>query len=256
MKAPAFELEPVTLPIDKILPTRQLSADLKASNRYQVVAVSIAAVGVIEPPVVYPSKNPKGSYLMLDGHVRLEALKATGATQITCLVATDDESYTYNKKVNRLAPIQAHKMINRALDAGVSAEKIGGALYLSPETILSRKSMLANICPEAIDLLKDKPIGEAALRFFKWVTPMRQIDMAELMSSSGVYTGAYAKALATMSPREQLVNPEVIEKKAPKPEELAKIEGELLTLEKDFRMLDQSFGRDALNLTLVRGFLK
>jgi ParB-like chromosome segregation protein Spo0J len=37
-------------------------------------------------------------YLLLDGHIRLEMLKEIGETQVRCLVATDDEAFTYNKR--------------------------------------------------------------------------------------------------------------------------------------------------------------
>ena len=52
-----------------------------------------------------------GSFILLDGHVRLHFLKEMGETTVTCLVATDDESFTYNKRISRLATIQEHKMI-------------------------------------------------------------------------------------------------------------------------------------------------
>ena len=32
-----------------------------------------------------------------------------GETEVTCLISTDDEAFTYNKRVNRLAIIQEHE---------------------------------------------------------------------------------------------------------------------------------------------------
>jgi len=54
--------------------------------------------------------------MLLDGHLRLEALKALGAKEALCLVSTDDQGFTYNRQINRLTPIQEHKMIgNRSV---------------------------------------------------------------------------------------------------------------------------------------------
>jgi hypothetical protein len=48
-------------------------------------------------------------------------------------------------------------MILKALDTGVPKEKIGRALNLSQKTIQMSRNMLSGICPECIELLKDKP---------------------------------------------------------------------------------------------------
>ena len=45
-----------------------------------------------------------------------------GETEVVCLVSTDDEAFTYNKRVNRLAIIQEHKMILKAIERGASEE--------------------------------------------------------------------------------------------------------------------------------------
>lgn len=68
-----------------------------------------------------------GQYLLLDGHVRLVALTELGFTEAPCLVATDDEAYTYNSRINRLSTIQEHFMIRRAIERGVSTERLAKA---------------------------------------------------------------------------------------------------------------------------------
>src|SRR3546814_7920739 len=69
-------------------------------------------------------------YSLLDGHLRVEVLKDLGITEVECLVAADDDTYTYNKRINRLAPIQEHRMIQRAIDRGVPRARIADALGL------------------------------------------------------------------------------------------------------------------------------
>jgi hypothetical protein len=36
-------------------------------------------------------------------HARIEALKDRGKTDVACLISTDDEAFTYNKRVNMRA---------------------------------------------------------------------------------------------------------------------------------------------------------
>ena len=59
------------------------------------------------------------------GHLRIEALKDAGASEVECLVSTDDEAFTYNRQVSRLAPIQEHKMIRKAVDLHPDLTRVG-----------------------------------------------------------------------------------------------------------------------------------
>lgn len=252
---PAFAMEPVTVRVDQILPTRPFQEVVKQTSKYKTIAASVREVGIIEPLIVHPQKG--GKYLLLDGHMRLQVLRDLEKEEVLCIVSTDDESYTYNTKVSRLSPIQANRMIMKALDAGVSEERLARALNLNPSTIRSSKSLLTDICPEAIEILKEKPVTEAALRAMKRVKPMRQIEMAELMVTSGTYTKAYAEALAMTAPPDQQVEQPPTKKTAvTRPEDLARMENELKALEKDFAMLDETYGRNVVDLTLARGYLK
>ena len=44
--------------------------------------------------------NITDQLILLDGHIRLIALQELGYIEVPCLVATDDESYTYNSRIN------------------------------------------------------------------------------------------------------------------------------------------------------------
>jgi ParB-like chromosome segregation protein Spo0J len=251
----AFEMQPVMVRLDDLLQTRPLDDAAKLTTKYKTMEASVREVGIIEPLVVHPQKG--GKFLLLDGHARLQVLRTLEHTETLCLVSTDDEAYTYNHKVNRLAPIQANRMIVKALDAGVSDERLARALNLNIVTIRHNRSLLADICPEAIEILKDKQVHQAALRALKKVKAIRQIEMAELMVSSGTYTRAYAQALVMMTPPDLVVESEQAKKEgASRPEDLARMESEIKSLEKDFAMLDESYGRNVVDLTLARGYLK
>jgi hypothetical protein len=78
---------------------------------------------------------------LLDGYTRLDILASTGATSVNCLVATDNESYAYNKRVNYIPPIAQHHMILCALQH-VSEERIACALNVTVATIKEKRDLL------------------------------------------------------------------------------------------------------------------
>lgn len=250
---PAFLMDPITLSLDKLLPSRRLLPELKATTRYKVIAASVREVGIIEPLVVYPQSGKSGQHLLLDGHVRVEILRELGKPTVTCLVATDDENLTFNDGVSRLSPIQEIRMIQRAIADGVSEERIAKALNVTIKTIRDSRSQLADISPDAIELLKDKPIADMALRVFKQVKAYRQVEMAELMATSGTYTHSYAKLLLASTSRDQLVH---ADKPDRRPEQVAQLETEMRTMEREFVAIEETYSQDMLNLQLARGYLK
>lgn len=251
----AFHFEGLTLRLDKLLPTRTLADKIKLSGKYHSVLASIQEVGLVEPLSVFPQKG--GKYLLLDGHIRVEALREAGISEAACLVATGDEAYTYNKQVSRIAPIQANRMILKALNAGVPEERIAKALNLTPQTIKTNRSLLQGICPEAIEVLKEKQVTQAALTLLKKVKPIRQLEIAELMVMSGTYSATYAKALVMITPTEQLIDGGRHKvRRVEKPEDLARIEHELRVQERDFRMIDESYNEQVMALTIARGYLR
>jgi hypothetical protein len=121
----AFQPEIVTINTSSITPIKTVTAAHRLTNTYRRIAASIEHVGIIEPLIVFPTA--KGTYLLLDGHTRLDILITTGVPAANCLLATDNEAYTYNKRVNYVPPIAQHHMILRAL-AHVSEERIAKAL--------------------------------------------------------------------------------------------------------------------------------
>ncbi|CAN5925133.1 plasmid partitioning protein RepB C-terminal domain-containing protein [soil metagenome] len=249
----AFLLETVKLPVEKILPSRTLAPGIQSTARYKTIEASVREVGIIEPLVVYPQAGKGNLHLLLDGHVRLAVLRELGRPDVTCLVSTDDENCTYNHRVNRLAPIQEHRMIMKAIEAGVPEGRIAKALNITIDTVRRTKSRLTDISPDAIDLLKDKPVADMTLRVLKKVKPFRQIEMAELMSLSNTFTASYARALLAATPRDQLVESAKVDTR---PEQLAKLENEMRAIERDFVLIEDSFGRDTMNLQMAQGYLK
>lgn len=252
-----FEMRKIQLSLDVILPVRQVKDPEKRVGRYKTIRASLKEIGLVEPLVVYPQKGGRGKYLLLDGHLRYFALKELGQTVADCLIATDDESFTYNARISRLAPIQEHKMIVKAVNNGVSPDRIAAALNLPLRIVRAFMNLLDGIHEGAADLLKDKNMSPKTIRLLKKVKEVRQIEIAELMVNYNNFTIGYVEALILATPKDQQANPDEPKKKTGlSPEAIARMEQEMDTLERDLKAVEATYGENMLNLTLARGYIK
>src|ERR1700755_1197518 len=169
----AFERQVVVLPLSNILPTRRVPDTIKQAMRYKRIVASIAEVGIVEPLVVAQRRENTGPYMLVDGHLRHAALADLGCSEAPCLIADDDEAFTYNKRVNRLATIQEHYMIVKAIERGVSEDKIARALNVDARSIRRRRTLLEGVCPEVVDLLKDRSVNPVTFDVLKKMKPAR-----------------------------------------------------------------------------------
>ncbi|WP_425326508.1 plasmid partitioning protein RepB C-terminal domain-containing protein [Sphingomonas pseudosanguinis] len=252
----AFERKIIIQPIADLLPTKGLPAGVRETVKYRRIAASVAEVGLIEPLSIARQKGG-GGYLLLDGHMRLDALRFLGATEAACVVADDDEAFTYNKRVNRLATIQEHYMIVRALDRGVPEEKLARALNVDVKVIRQRRHLLAGISADVAELLKDKPVGHHAFQKLRKMKPIRQLEVAELMVSANNYTVSYAKALLATSKPADLHKPDELKKATGlSAEQMARLEREMASVSEDYKELEASYGDDMLVLVVASGFIE
>lgn len=253
----ACESEVILVPLARILPMRMLDASVKTTVKYKCIEASIKELGLIEPLVVYPQPGGGGLYMLLDGHLRHLVLTSLAHETAKCLVAFDDEAYTYNHKVSRLSAIQEHFMIRRAIRNGVSEDRIARSLDVDVSTIRQKRDMLDGICPEAVELLKDRRTSAQTFRELRRVKPMRQIEIAELMCASNNYKMGYIKCLVAATSVEQIVEGDrPKELQSLSPEDVSRIENEMVTLSRDFKAMEESHGRNTLHLVIVIGYLR
>ena len=252
----AFERRVRVIALNDILPSKMLSAAVKESAKYKRISASVAQVGLVEPLVVSRSRGG-GPYLLLDGHVRLSTLRDHGSHEARCIVADDDEAFTYNKRVNRLAVIQEHHMIVRAIEKGVSEDKLARALAVDVGVIRARRQLLNGISPDVVDLLKDKPVGTQAFQRLRKMKPIRQLEVAELMVSANNYTSNYARALLATTKPADLHNPEELKRDTGlTAEQMARLEREMAAVNHDYKELEASYGDDMLLLVIAAGFVE
>jgi ParB-like chromosome segregation protein Spo0J len=252
----AFERQVVVLPLSNILPIKRVPDTVKQAMRYKRIVASIAEVGIVEPLVVARREEHTGPYMLVDGHLRHAALSDLGNSEAPCLIADDDEAFTYNKRVNRLATIQEHYMIVKAIERGVSEEKLAKALNVDIKRIKTKRTLLDRVCPEVAEMLKDKSLDTEVFSLLRKMKPLRQIEAVELMSAMNNFTARYAQALLAATRREDLAQPD-----RPKnigglsAEQMARMEREMDGLQREFKAVSASYGDTVLNLVVAAGYL-
>lgn len=254
----AFEQQVVAIPLDRILPTRQMDKGIQGSKKYASILSSIRELGVVEPLAVHPQPvvdQGVASYILLDGHLRLEALKELGGVDALCLISTDDEGFTYNRQINRLTPIQEHKMILAALNKGIDPARIARVLGVNVDRIHHRRSLLDGIAPEVAEMLKVKMVAQDVFRVLRKMKPMRQIETVEMMMSANCFTLSYAQMVLAAT------RPELLTERKKKPSgddnalDIARMEREMENLQHDYKQVEDTLGETMLVLVVAKGYL-
>ena len=192
---------------------------------------------------------------MLDGHLRIDILIAQGVQEVVCLVATEDEAFTYNRRVSRIAIIQEHRMILQAVKRGVSEERLARALNLNIGSIRKKRNLLVGICPEAADLLRDRHVPLNAFTELRRLKPMRQIAAAEMMIAMNRFSLGYVKSIVAATPADQLVEGRQKIVRGLSPEQVDLMTQEAERLDREFRLIEQNYGADHLDLVLATAYV-
>lgn len=251
----AFRPDIVVLEIARLTPLKEVGPAIRRDQKYKQIAASLEHVGLIEPIVVFSAG--RGRYLVLDGHKRLDILKARGVTEVQCLLATDDESYTYNRRVNYLSPIGEHHMMLKALTHGVGEERMAAALDVDIATIRRKRNLLNGICAESVEILKDKRVSPNTFAVLRRMKPARQIEVSGLMVAASNYSRRFAQALL-LGTRADFLNggPQPRVAKGVDPTQKAMLEQETDTLLKEFKTVEKSYGADILTLGVCCRYLE
>jgi ParB-like chromosome segregation protein Spo0J len=250
-----FDLATYQIPLDQLMPSKKVADGVMGTKKYKQIVSSINEIGLIEPLSVIQPDPSKSEYLLLDGHVRALALKNLGRQDAPCLFAKDDETYTYNHRINRLSTIQEHVMIRRAIERGVSKERLARAFNVNMASITRRVNLLEGICPKAVELLQDKQFPPDLTRVLRSMKATRQVEAVELMLASSSITMAHADALLKATLPEQRSDSRPTRSKAPPLEQIVKLEKEMSQVHTQFKDAEQNYGSDLLNLVLAKGYI-
>jgi hypothetical protein len=255
--AKAFADATIRIPLEEMTTLHPVTDVVRASRKYAQITASIREVGLIEPIAVAIDPRSPGKYMVVDGRLRLEVLKELGGRDAVCLLSSDDEAYTFNKRTNRLAIIQEHKMILRAIELGASEERIAAALHVKIDHIRRKRRLLDGISPDAAALLEDKHVSINSFDALRKMVPERQVEVAQAMVVMNKFTVSYAKTLLAGTPDNQLLSGR---RRRPKAngvtdEQISIMQRESATLDREFRLIEESYGLDHLDLVLAKGYL-
>lgn len=251
-----FEGQAIEVAIDKLLPTRSVQPEFRKTRKFAQIRSSLQEIGLIEPLIVTTPDPASGLHMLLDGHLRLLAMRELGSVTVTCLVSREDEGYTYNKRVNRLATVQEHYMILRALERGVPEERLAKALDINVASLRRKRDLLDGICPEVEEMLKDRHFSGDVMRQLKKMKPQRQIECADLTCSMNNFSINHASALLAATPPDQLVESNQPKRfKGLPAAEISRMEQEMSQVQSRFKLIEQSYSSDMLNMVLARGYL-
>jgi len=250
----AFQNNILTLPLGSILPQRITTEETRRSSLFKQILSSVREIGLIEPLVVYPQEG-KG-FLLLDGHLRFEALKILGSEEVNCILSTDDESYTYNKRVNHIPPVAQHFMLMEALKSGVAEERIAATLNVDVAAIRRRVQMLDGICPEVVEMLRDKKLSLELFPILRKMKAIGQIATVELMVLRNDYSVAFAKTRLAISPPALLAKTSTARQHKANADAADVLLGEDTDgLIQNLKVIEETYGTDILTLTVTCAYL-
>lgn len=250
-----FERNSVKFKIDDLIPTKKPPINVKNSKKYLQIKKSINSIGIIEPIVVYLDSK-LGKIKILDGHLRIEALKELGETEAICLVSTIYDTYTPNSKVSRITIIQEQKMIRKALKSGVSIEKLSEALGISIDILKGKINLLDGIDPEVVNLLANQNVPKATFYALRKMKNIRQIECACIMNNMENYSEKFSLSLLHNTQPNLLVDGQQGPDKEGHRKTIDRLEREMAQVHIESEKLKESYGENTLRLVIIKSHIQ
>lgn len=245
-----FHLYPIAI----LLPSRTIPVNVRSSNKYKQILTSIAEIGLIEPVMIFITEN--GEHKILDGHLRIEALKDLEITHAHCLISPVEDTYSYNKRVNHLTILQEQRMLLKAVESGVSVEKLCAVLGLSQGIINTRLRISEGISKEALALLADKNVSQNVFDVLRKIKLHKQMDFVATMITLNNFTKKFALSMLHALPAEHLVRkPDNAPEDKDMIKTLARLEKEMAALQVETQDIQNEFAENNLNLMVVRSYI-
>jgi ParB family transcriptional regulator, chromosome partitioning protein len=188
--------EGLDIPLIRLRPLRERKVSKREFNR---ILASIKAVGLIEPLLVYPEGD---DYVILDGVQRYRALLELGVEVAPCILGRQREAFTGNRMVNRVSPVQEHRMIEKSLEE-VDEASIAAALGITTIGHRLKKALLKRLHPDVAAAFDEGKINRVCAREFTYVRPARQKEILDSMEGYKDYSTAFVRTLVVKTPPHQ-----------------------------------------------------
>ena len=176
------------IPLVRLRPLRERKVTRREFGR---ILASIKAVGLIEPLIVYPEGD---GYVILDGAQRYRALLEMGVGVVPCIIGKQREAFTGNRMVNRVSPVQEHRMIERSLGE-LDEGTIAAALGITQIGHRLKKALLKQLHPDLASVLDEGKISLACARELTHVKSPRQKEILEAMEGYKDFSMAFVRAM-------------------------------------------------------------
>lgn len=108
-------------------------------------------------------------------------------------------------------------MLLEALKRGVPEQRIAKALNVDIHAIRTKVHLLDGICPEVVDILRDRHVSTALFAILRKMKPAIQIATAELMVLRNDFTAAFARTRLAFTPPDLLIEGAASRRKASDP---------------------------------------
>lgn len=240
--------------IEQLIPSRSLPVNIKRSTKYKQILSSLLEIGLIEPIIIFI--DDEDNKKVLDGHLRIEAMKDLGHQHVHCLISPVNETYSYNKRVNRLTILQEQKMLKKAVESGVPIEKLSAVLGVSPGMINTRLRITDGICGEVIALLSEKNISQNVFEVLRKIKPYKQIEVVATMITLNNFTRKFALSMLHSISPEHLLSKDIKEPDNPDIiKTLSRLEKEMAALEVETQNIKDEYAENTLNLLIVKAYI-
>jgi hypothetical protein len=253
ISTPETDSNIVELSLTQVLPTKKITLSVMRSKKFKRIINSIKEVGIIEPPKVYIDTN--GKYLLLDGHLRVKALRALKKNRAQFLISKTKKMPAYKRDVRYISPILEHKKILSAIKRAVPEDKIAKGLDVAVSSIIRKRNLLNGVCDDAIRMLNDKEIAAGVLKLLKRMTVERQIEAASLMIETNIYTEVFAAALLVATRRSGLKRFHRHRVEGFNRTEMELMAAAMDDLQREYQKVKENYNKSTMSLTLIKGYL-
>ena len=161
------ESQGLDIPIIRLRPLRERKVPKRA---YDKILASIKAIGLLEPLVVYPEGD---DYVILDGAQRYRALQELGVEVVPCILGQRRETFTSDRMVNQVSPMQESRMIAKSLTE-LDEQTISATLGLGRIGHRIKKLLLKQLHPDVALAFDQCKIGRTCAQELTYVKPQRQ----------------------------------------------------------------------------------
>jgi len=179
-----------------VLRLRPLRERKISVREYSRIVASIKSIGLIEPLIVFPEGD---DYVILDGVQRYKALVEMGVDVVPCIVGKQREAFTGNRMVNRVSPLQEHRMIEKSLEE-LDEETIASTLGIQNIAYRLKTTLLKRLHADVVTAFDQGHLTRACARELTHVKPARQKEILATMQGYKDFSVAFVKSQILKTP--------------------------------------------------------